>query len=150
MKTKEELAKEYAESIRPIDGIDKHEAPYVTAFEHHGDIYDAFMAGYEAAQKWIPVECEKPKANTIVCIIAITETGKRYRTVAYFIPTKTVLADDFLESGYDSEDLQEYDDELDEYWVKEGWFEYQTVAEIHWHISDKITHWLPIPKLPTE
>ena len=137
MKTKEELAEEYRKQFT-ADGSHMERCSHMS-----------FIAGYDAAQRWIPVECEKPKANTIVCIIAITETGKRYRTVAYFIPTKTVLADDFLESGYDSEDLQEYDDELDEYWVKEGWFEYQTVAEIHWHISDKITHWLPIPKLPT-
>lgn len=137
MKSKEELAEEYRKQFA-ADGSHMERCSHMS-----------FIAGYEAAQKWIPVEREKPKANTIVLIIAITETGKRYRTVAYFIPTKTVLADDFLESGYDSEDLQEYDDELDEYWVKEGWFEYQTVAEIHWHISDKITHWLPIPKLPS-
>ncbi len=137
MKSKEELAEEYRKQFA-ADGSHMERCSHMS-----------FIAGYEAAQRWIPVEREKPKANTIVLIIAITETGKRYRTVAYFIPTKTVLADDFLESGYDSEDLQEYDDELDEYWVKEGWFEYQTVAEIHWHISDKITHWLPIPKLPS-
>lgn len=137
MKSKEELAEEYRKQFA-ADGSHMERCSHMS-----------FIAGYEAAQMWIPVEREKPKANTIVLIIAITETGKRYRTVAYFIPTKTVLADDFLESGYDSEDLQEYDDELDEYWVKEGWFEYQTVAEIHWHISDKITHWLPIPKLPS-
>lgn len=137
MKSKEELAEEYKKQFA-ADGSHMEKCSHMS-----------FIAGYESAQRWIPVEREKPKANTIVLIIAITETGKRYRTVAYFIPTKTVLADDFLESGYDSEDLQEYDDELDEYWVKEGWFEYQTVAEIHWHISDKITHWLPIPKLPS-
>lgn len=137
MKSKEELAEEYRKQFA-ADGSHMERCSHMS-----------FIAGYEAAQRWIPVEREKPKASTIVLIIAITETGKRYRTVAYFIPTKTVLADDFLESGYDSEDLQEYDDELDEYWVKEGWFEYQTVAEIHWHISDKITHWLPIPKLPS-
>lgn len=137
MKSKEELAEEYRKQFA-ADGSHMERCSHMS-----------FIAGYEASQRWIPVEREKPKANTIVLIIAITETGKRYRTVAYFIPTKTVLADDFLESGYDSEDLQEYDDELDEYWVKEGWFEYQTVAEIHWHISDKITHWLPIPKLPS-
>lgn len=137
MKSKEELAEEYRKQFA-ADGSHMERCSHMS-----------FIAGYEAAQSWIPVEREKPKANTIVLIIAITETGKRYRTVAYFIPTKTVLADDFLESGYNSEDLQEYDDELDEYWVKEGWFEYQTVAEIHWHISDKITHWLPIPKLPS-
>ena len=137
MKSKEELAEEYRKQFA-ADGSHMERCSHMS-----------FIAGYEAAQGWIPVEREKPKANTIVLIIAITETGKRYRTVAYFIPTKTVLADDFLESGYDSEDLQEYDAELDEYWVKEGWFEYQTVAEIHWHISDKITHWLPIPKLPS-
>lgn len=137
MKSKEELAEEYRKQFA-ADGSHMERCSHMS-----------FIAGYEAAQRWIPVEREKPKANTIVLIIAITETGKRYRTVAYFIPTKTVLADDFLESGYYSEDLQEYDDELDEYWVKEGWFEYQTVAEIHWHISDKITHWLPIPKLPS-
>lgn len=137
MKSKEELAEEYRKQFA-ADGSHMERCSHMS-----------FIAGYEAAQRWIPVEREKPKANTIVLIIAITETGKRYRTVAYFIPTKTVLADAFLESGYDSEDLQEYDDELDEYWVKEGWFEYQTVAEIHWHISDKITHWLPIPKLPS-
>ena len=111
--------------------------------------YKGFIAGFEAAQRWIPVEEEMPEQNKAVNVIVLsTTTGKQCRTIAYFIPEKTILAADFLED--DAEDLEVYDENIDDYWVKEGWFEYQTEAETHWFISDKVTHWLPIPKLPTK
>lgn len=56
MKTKQEQATEYAESIRPITGLNKHDAPYITAFEHNADIEAAVLKGFEAAQTWIPVD----------------------------------------------------------------------------------------------
>lgn len=149
MKTKQQLAEDYANNTRPIEGLDKHDAPFLTAFEHHEDVSDAFIAGYEAAQQWIPVTPETmPKTKEAVNVIAVTDNGKRYRTIAYFIPEKTVLASGFFDDCCG--DLEVYDEEIDEYWVAEGWFEWQSVSEIHYHISDRITHYLPIPKLPTE
>ena len=42
---KEEAAKEYAEEMKPIMGLDKYHAPYITTFEHHQDIEESFIAG---------------------------------------------------------------------------------------------------------
>ena len=136
MKSKEELAEEYRKQFT-ADGSHMERCSHMS-----------FIAGYEAAQQWIPVTPEtRPKAREAVNIIAVTDNGKRYRTIAYFIPEKTVLASGFFDDCCG--DLEVYDEEIDEYWVAEGWFEWQSVSEIHYHISDRITHYLPIPKLPT-
>ena len=50
MKSKQQLAEDYADNVRPIKGIDKHDAPFLAAFEHHEDVMYAFIAGFEAAK----------------------------------------------------------------------------------------------------
>lgn len=107
MKTKQQLAEDYANNTRPIEGLDKHDAPFLTAFEHHEDVSDAFIAGYEAAQQWISVDDELPQNITTVLVC-----GNSMRTTALF---------------------------------EDGFFypDFGVVGSI-------ITHWLPIPKLPTE
>ena len=93
MKTKEELAKEYAESFQENDYTIETES--------------AFIAGFEAAQKWITVEDELPKESRFVFVLS--DVGDAY--VTYFLG---------------------------------GVF-----TPVH-PIRFKITHWLPIPKLPTK
>lgn len=69
MKTLEDAAKEYAETIRPITGLDKHDAPYVTAFEHNEDIEQAvvFGANWQKQQSgWISVKENLPEKQGFV------------------------------------------------------------------------------------
>ena len=63
MKTIEQAKKEYADSIVPLGGHDKYSAPFITAFERHENVDDAFKAGVEFAQRWIQVEEEMPEAD---------------------------------------------------------------------------------------
>ena len=56
MKSKEQLAEDYADNVRPIKGLDKHDAPFLTAFEHHEDVMDAFIAGFEAAKNRLTID----------------------------------------------------------------------------------------------
>jgi hypothetical protein len=72
----EEAAKEYADSIVPLDGHDKYSAPFITAFERHEDVDDAFKAGVEFAQRWIPVDEELPDEGEKVLIkIRVAESN---------------------------------------------------------------------------
>ena len=74
MKTIEQAKKEYADSIVPLGGHDKYSAPFITAFERHENVDDAFKAGVEFAQRWIPVEEELPEANN-EAVLAKHRTG---------------------------------------------------------------------------
>lgn len=64
----EQAAQEYAEKIRPITGLDKHDAPFITAFEHNGDIEEAFKEGanWQASQGWVSVKERLPDPLTFV------------------------------------------------------------------------------------
>lgn len=95
MKTKEELAKEFEESKKWMEG-----GPKLW-------VQRTFIAGHEAAQRWISVDDELPQNITTVLVC-----GNSMRTTALF---------------------------------EDGFFypDFGVVGSI-------ITHWLPIPKLPTE
>lgn len=36
----------------------------------------------------------------------------------------------------------------DEYYTPEGFYEWQSEPEMHWKISAKVTHWMPLIALP--
>jgi hypothetical protein len=74
MKIKE-AAKTYADSIVPLDGHDKYSAPFITAFERHEDVEDAFKAGVEFAQRWIPVDEELPTTNDEKYLVKVIGWG---------------------------------------------------------------------------
>jgi hypothetical protein len=77
MKTVEQAAKEYADRIVPLEGKDKHSAPYLTAFEHNDDVDNAFKAGVEFAQRWISVEEELPPIGELVQVKCHEMIGKQ-------------------------------------------------------------------------
>lgn len=41
-----------------------------------------------------------------------------------------------------------YDEDTDTYWCSEGWYESNEYEEIHWKVSDPVTHWMPLPAPP--
>ena len=130
MKTIEEAANEYLKKN------------YIEEFTMREYTVDAFKSGVSFAQRWIPVEEELPEKLKMV-FVKCNNNGKIYTTTAQFVPEKTVLASDFLDDD-SSEDCSEYDEEIDDYYVISGWWEYQTEVDINWKISSEITHWRPI------
>ena len=132
MKTIEEAANE----IYPLNKPTMY-TQFVAGLEQ-----SAFKAGVEFAQRWIPVEEELPKKLKIVLVLC-NNNGKIHTTTAQFVPPKSVLASDFLDDD-SSEECAEYDEEIDDYYVISGWWEYQTEVDINWKISSEVTHWRPI------
>lgn len=102
----------------------------------------SFRAGVEFAQRFIPIEEEMPPARKEVIVTCENVSGKKYITLAQFIPEMTVLSSEFLED--DAEDCSVYNKEKDEYYVIEGWWEYQSEADINLKISNKVVSWRPI------
>lgn len=104
MKTKEQLAEEYAKEQKNIRLFGQRVCRNISIEERQED---AFIAGHEAAQRWISVDDELPQNITTVLVC-----GNSMRTTALF---------------------------------EDGFFypDFGVVGSI-------ITHWLPIPKLPTE
>lgn len=102
----------------------------------------SFRAGVEFAQRFIPIEEEMPPAREEVIVTCENVSGKKYITLAQFIPEMTVLASDFLDD--DAEECSVYNEEKDEYYVIEGWWECQSEADINWKISNKVVSWRPI------
>ncbi|NQZ74645.1 MAG: DUF551 domain-containing protein [Ekhidna sp.] len=98
---------------------------------------------------WIKIEDELPHVLQIVYVVCVAENSQRrynYETMAVYIPYMTVKADDFMIEEYSYE--SDYNEEEDEFYTREGFYEWQSVADIHWMITDKVTHWRPRIKLP--
>lgn len=108
--------------------------------------------------KWIPVTERLPKPETEVLILAQHKTYSFKGTVA----TKHIVTTGMYEDGNkrteDSEwwwetDGFEYDEELDDYIIPEGWWEYKHYIGDEQHnypIGNMVTHWMPLPEPPKE
>lgn len=101
------------------------------------------------APQWISVKDGLPKAEQEVLVACKTITfGNRYQCKGFYIPHGMYREDSCY--NWDFEACDEYDEELDDYLVNEGWYErihnwddYGAVS-----ISDIVTHWMPLPELP--
>lgn len=96
--------------------------------------------------EWISVQDRLPDVITPVIVSMIGNSGKRYLTMAEYIPSKTIRAEYYLDDN--AEGCDEYDEEKDCFWVIAGWFEYQTVPDLNWKLDDEVTHWMPLPEPP--
>lgn len=105
---------------------------------------------------WISVKDRMPESgkHVLVCceIHPLNPNGmskKRYICDGYYAAEHSI-ADDCRD--YDFCDAYDYDEEEDEYYLKEGWYEviknwdeYSSVV-----IEDFVTYWMPLPELPKE
>lgn len=143
MKTIKQAAKEYANTKAKVvvGGTE------ITNTIDDLNLYSQtdFMAGAKFAQEFISVEDELPPAKKQVIAKLISENGKEYKTMAIYIPPRTILAEDFM-MNHDDSDFYEYDEEKDTYYVFEGWWEWQTVTDVNWKIYDKVIGWRPIER----
>lgn len=149
----EEMARDIFEPRVAIDGID------IAFAAVHGADRDAenhFMRIarhlYEKCwrkQEWISVEDRLPE-NGVHCILCcdmkrIDGTHSQYVCDGYHAEKYKILA------GYVDDDcVTEYNEEDDEYYLKEGWYEviknwddYNSIV-----IDDTVTHWMPMPEPP--
>lgn len=98
---------------------------------------------------WIPIEQEQPKAMQRVYVVCENEYSGRvvqYQTMAEYIPYMTVPTEEYMHEDYTEEG--DYDEENDIYYTIAGFYEYQFEADIHYYISAKVTHWMPLFEKP--
>lgn len=114
------------------------------------------IARFPTAVGWISVEDELPQSgeHVLVCceIHSLNPNGmskRRYICDGYYA-AKHSIADGCRGSDY--YDAYDYDEEEDEYYLKEGWYEviknwdeYSGVV-----IEDFVKYWMPLPELPEE
>lgn len=105
---------------------------------------------------WISVKDKMPQSgeHVLVCceIHPLNPNGmskKHYICDGYYA-AKHSIADGCRDSDY--YDAYDYDEEEDEYYLKEGWYEviknwdeYSSVV-----IEDFVKYWMPLPELPEE
>jgi len=94
--------------------------------------------------EWINVDERLPEVQKRVLVCFTNHNGKTWTTCAEYIAPKSVLEADYMDENYS--DGGEYDEEKDCYWTNDGWYEFNYEPEINWKLSDKVTHWMPLPK----
>lgn len=100
----------------------------------------------QSENEWIPVNERLPeRLQPVFAEVKMNE--KIFITAAQYVAPKTVLASDFLDDEY-REGAEEYDEEIDDYWVIEGWWENSIEADTNWMLSGEVTHWRPLPSSP--
>jgi len=95
---------------------------------------------------WISIDEKMPTTRETVMVYFKNKWDKDVITIATYIAPKTVLAEEFLHE--DHQDFSEYDEENDCYWANSGFYENQYESEISYHLSETISHWIPLPSAP--
>ena len=112
-------------------------------------IRDAPAADVATMQKWISVKDRLPEPEQEVFVYVRSKISNyNYVCCAMHVPENWYRqSSDFC---WDFECCDEYDEEQDDYIVKQGWYEsihnwddYSVVG-----IEDIVTHWMPIPEPP--
>jgi hypothetical protein len=95
--------------------------------------------------RWIPVSEGLPRSGIPVLAAYLNVLGKARVVRAEYAPPKTLpLAEDCDDEG------GEYDEETDTYYCSPGWYESNDNEEVHWRITDEVTHWQPLPAHPSK
>lgn len=88
---------------------------------------------------WLPIETA-PKLLTV--LLAYRNSHGRVRVVtACYYPALTVEANE-------EDQATEYDEESDTHFVRGGWYEDNSEAEIHYAIKGDLLGWAPLPANP--
>lgn len=99
---------------------------------------------------WIPITEKMPNPKQrayIVCERPRHGGGViQFQTMAEYVPYMTIIEENYMSDEW--EGCGDYDEEKDIYYAPEGWYEYQSEAEIYYQVSARVTHWMPLFKLP--
>ncbi len=101
--------------------------------------------------EWISVKDALPEneVGVLVCVER-NHISNKYRFImkAFYENGKYKFDEsDYNWNTYDCE----YDDEIDEYIIPKGWYEYPEYQEEFFMIDgerDVVTHWMPLPEMP--
>jgi len=146
LQTFEKAVDEWSKRVdAKLDNVTVKSNQVIQLMEHYRSECDRLQKLHE----WIPVSEMLPDNKQAVLVSCIYH-GKRFTQKATHIARKTVLAEDFLSDEYDCSSVEEYDEENDTYWVREGWWEDSLEADTNWALTGEVTHWQPLPPPPTE
>ena len=99
---------------------------------------------------WIPMEQDQPKNLQTVLVVAekVDKPSFKYVTLAQYTNGYGMEVAEELEDGT----FGEYDEDHDCYYCPKGFYQdCNLYQETRYQISEdeyKITHWMPLPKLP--
>lgn len=94
-------------------------------------------------RRWIPTTVEMPPSGVpvIAFVPNFCSGGKSRRIRAQYAQPKTLELSEEAEGG-------EYDEVTGTYYCTEGWYETNEYEDVHWAVSDVVTHWQPLPDVP--
>ena len=99
--------------------------------------------------EWIDINKEKPKPKQRVYVICeyINHNGKivHFQTMAEYIPYMTLKEEDYMHEDWAGEG--DYNEEEDVYYTPEGFYEWQSSADINYLLSTKVVYWMPLFKI---
>jgi hypothetical protein len=91
--------------------------------------------------EWIEVTNKLPEKTVSVLAYGKNCLGNDRVIRAFFAKAWTVEDDD--EYG-----AAEYSEELDNYFLREGWYECSEFGDVNWSVDIEITHWMRMPHVP--
>ena len=92
--------------------------------------------------EWIDARKIKPEPETPVLAVIDKKNPRVVR--ACWIPANTI---DTSYMAFEGD--TEYNEDDDTYYWPEGWYEWNEIEEMHWSLGDGVSHWMPLPELPS-
>lgn len=93
--------------------------------------------------EWRETQIEFPKPEVAVIAFGLNRYNKGRRIRAFYAPRWTVEG-----SIEDECEASEYNEEDDNYYLREGWYETNEHEDVHWMVDFPVTHWMPLPAPP--
>jgi len=92
--------------------------------------------------EWIDADIQKPKAQERVQIAYYDADDRPRVTIGWYAPRWKIPTSYFADEVDD-----EYSDELDDYFLKEGWVDESVESEFHYRVRN-VSHWQPLATHP--